>query len=125
MEKLEKRDYDLPTLPHVANQVLALTTDPNADASRLTALIEQDPILTAKLFQTSNSVVQGSTRQITSLQQAISWLGLNTVAGAAFTLSVQSGVFEVRGYEQEVKALWRQMLTAAFYAKSIAGFIGP
>lgn len=68
-------------------------------------------------------MVQGSTRQITSLQQAISWLGLNTVASTAFTLSVQAGVFKVQGYEREVKALWRHMLTTAFYAKSIAGLI--
>ena len=79
-EKLEKQEFELPPLPQVASQVLALTTDPYADASKLTALIGQDPILTAKLFQTSNSLVQGSTRQIDSLQQAIAWLGINTVA---------------------------------------------
>jgi len=123
-EKLEKQDFELPALPQVVSQVLALTTDPQADASKLTAMIGQDPILTAKLFQTSNSLVQGSTRQIDSLQQAIAWLGINSVAGTAFTLSVQSGVFRVQGYEREVKALWRHMLTTAFYAKSIAGLIG-
>lgn len=124
MEKLEKQEFELPLLPQVASQVLALTTDSQADASKLTVLIEQDPILAAKLFQTSNSVVQGSTRQIDSLQQAIAWLGLDTVAGAAFILSVQSGTFKVQGYEHEVKALWRHMVTTAFYAKSIAGMIG-
>ena len=124
IEKLGNQDFDLPPLPQVASQVLAMTTDSQADASKLTALIEQDPILTAKLFQTSNSVVQGSTREIASLQQAIAWLGLNTVAGTAFTLSVQSGVFKVQGYEQEVKGLWLNMLTTAFYGKSIAGLIG-
>lgn len=123
-EKLEKKEFDLPPLPQIANQVLALTLDLQASASQLTALIEQDPILTAKIFQVSNSVIQGSTREIGSLQQAISWLGLNTVAGTAFILSVQAGVFQVQGYEAEVKALWRHMLTAAFYAKSIARRIG-
>jgi putative nucleotidyltransferase with HDIG domain len=124
VEKLEKGEFELPPLPQVASQVLALTSDPHANASKLAVLIEQDPILAAKLFQTSNSMVQGSTRQIDSLQQAIAWLGLNTVAGTAFTLSVQSGVFKIQGYEREVKALWRHMLTTAFYAKSIAGLIG-
>ena len=57
MEKLGKGDFDLPPLPHVANQVLAVTSDPQTDAATLTALIEQDPILTAKIFQTSNSIV--------------------------------------------------------------------
>jgi len=124
VEKLEKKEFDLPPLPQIASQVLAVISDPDADAPKLTALIQQDPILTAKIFQTSNSVAHGAAREITSLQQAISWLGLNTVAAAAFTLSVQSGVFNVRGYEHEVKVLWQHMLTTAFYAKRIAGLIG-
>ena len=124
VEKLEKMDLDLPPLPQVAHQVLTLSSDPQANAKKLTALIEQDPILTAKLFQTSNSVVQGSSRKIESLHQAIAWLGLTTVAGTAFTLSVQAGVFKVHGYEREVKGLWVHSLTTAFYAKAIAGFIG-
>ena len=124
MEKLARQELELPPLPQIANQVLALSADPKADVSRLASLIEQDPVLTAKIFQTSNSVVQGSTREIVSLKQAIAWLGLNTVAGTAFILSVQEGVFKVQGYECEVKALWRHMLTTAFYGKSIAGLIG-
>ncbi len=124
VEKLEKKEFDLPPLPMVASQVLALTADPEADSLKLATLIQQDPILTAKVFQTSNSVAHGSHRRIDSIQQAITWLGLNTVAGRAFTLSVLSGVFNVRGYEREVKELWMHMLTTAFYAKTIAGLIG-
>ena len=124
MEKFERQDFDLPPLPQIASQVLAITTDPKADASKLTPIIQQDPILTGKLFQTSNSIVEGSTRKIDSIQQAIAWLGLNTVAGAAFMLSVQAGVFNVGGYEREVRAIWKHILTTAFYAKFIAGMIG-
>ncbi len=124
LEKLENQDYDLPPLPQVANQVLALTTDPNAHAAKLTGLIQQDPVLTSKIFQTANSAACGAQRQIESLQQAIAWLGLNHVAGAAFTLSVQSGVFNVSGYEAEVKDLWKQALATGFCAKAIASQIG-
>ena len=66
----------------------------------------------------------GTQRRIESLQQAIAWLGLNTIAGTAFTLSVQSGVFNVRGYEQEVRELWSHALATGFYAKAIAELIG-
>ena len=124
VEKIEQKEFELPPLPQVASQVLAVTSDPNADAPRLTALIQKDPILAAKIFQTSNSAALGASREIESLQQAIAWLGINTVASTAFTLSVQSGIFNVHGYEREVKGLWVHMLTTAFYAKSIAGLIG-
>lgn len=124
VDKLARKEFDLPPLPQVASRVLALTTDPDADASQLTDLIQQDPVLTAKIFQISNSAGSGASRKIQSLSQAVTWLGLNTVAGTAYALSVQSGVFDVRGYEQEVKGLWTHALVTGFYGKAIAGQIG-
>ncbi len=124
LEKLERKEFDLPPLPQVANQVLALTTDPAAQSDKLATLIQQDIVLSAKILQTANSAGQGSLKKIDSLQQAVTWLGINHIAGAAFTLSVQSGVFNVQGYEREVKELWIQGLATGFYGKSIAEQIG-
>ena len=124
VDKLEKQEFDLPPLPHIASQVLAVTTNPDADSSRLTALIQHDPILAAKIFQTANSAAFGTSRKIDSLSQAVAWLGLNTVATTAFMQSVQSGVFEVGGYELEVKQLWTHAWATGLYAKTIAGVTG-
>ena len=123
LEKLEKKEFDLPPLPQVASQVLALTTDPDAHAAQLAALIQQDPVLTSKIFQIANSAALAPNREIESLQHAIAWLGLNNVAGKAFSLSVQSGVFNVAGYEHEVKGLWLHGLATGFYGKIIAAKI--
>ncbi len=124
LEKLERKEFEFPTLPQVASRVLALTTDPNADVSQLAALIEQDIVLTARIFQTSNSAAFGAHREIETVSQTVTWLGLDTVAGTAYALSVQSGVFDVHGYEQEVKGLWTHALAAGFYGKAIARRIG-
>lgn len=124
IERLEKKDFNLPTLPQIANQVLALTTDPEANTNELITLIQQDPILTAKIFKTANSAGCGPHRQIESLQQAVTWLGLNSVAGMAFALSFQSSVFNDRGYKSEVKGLWAHAIATGFYAKVVAGMIG-
>jgi len=40
LEKLERKEFDLPPLPQVANQVLALTTDPTAQSDKLAVLIQ-------------------------------------------------------------------------------------
>ncbi len=124
LEKLLRQEFDLPPLPHVANQVLAFTTDPDAHTEKLAALIQQDIILTSKIFQIANSAARAPHNKVESLQQAIAWLGLNTIAGTTFTLSVQSGVFNVRGYEREVMEIWMHALATGFYAKAIAGQIG-
>lgn len=124
LEAVEQRTFDLPPLPKVASQVLALTADPDATADRLTTLIQHDPILTAKILKTANSAACASNKSLESLHQAIAWLGLNTVGNLTMALSLQSGVFNDRGYEREVQNLWAHAVATAFYAKTLAGMIG-
>ncbi len=124
LDTLEQKEMSLPTLPQVATQVLSLTTDPNASPEQLTGVIQQDPILTSKIFQLTNSAAYGTRHPITSLPQAIAWLGFNSVASLAFALSVQTGIFNARGYEKEARALWAHAIATAFYAKAVAGMVG-
>ena len=124
LKKLESRDFDLPPLPQVASEVLVLSSNPYTNATKLANLIQQDPVLTAKIFQSANSLAYGSPRNIESLPQAIAWLGLNHLAGTAFGLSMQSRVFQTKGYEQEVKSLWKHALATGFFGKTLADHLG-
>ena len=103
LDRLEQGNLDLPLLPQVASQVLTLTSDPNADASKLSSLIQQDQALATQILRIANSPAYMPRSPIVSLQQAIAWLGLSMLAGLAFSVSVQSGVFQIKGYEKEVK----------------------
>ena len=120
LDHLEQDKLDLPLLPHVANQVLMVSGDPNADASKLSSLIQQDQALAGQILRIANSPAYLPRSPIVSLQQAIAWLGLNMLAGIAFSVSVQSGVFNIKGYEKEVQNLWRHALTSGLYGKEIA-----
>ena len=124
LERLEKGDLDVPVLPHVASQILALTGNPDADSSKLTTLLHQDQVLASQVFKIANSPAHYSRYPIESLQQAVSWLGLNCLSQTAFAVSIQSGIFNVRGYDQEVKALWGHALATGLYGKHIAERIG-
>ena len=119
-DQLEKGNLDLPLLPQVGNQVLTLTSDPDADATKLSSLIQQDQALASQILRIANSPAYLPRSPIVSLQQAITWLGLNMLAGIAFSVSVQSGVFNIKGYEKEVKGLWRHALVTGLYGKEIA-----
>ncbi len=119
-DKLEQEDMDLPLLPQVANQVLTDSGDPNADVGKLSSLIQQDQSLAGQILRIANSPAYLPRSPIVSLQQAIAWLGLNMLSGIAFSISVQSGVFNIKGYESSVKDLWRHALTTGLYGKEIA-----
>lgn len=55
VQKLERGDIELPLLPQVATQVMALTSDPEADAAKLSSLIHQDQALAAHVLLLANS----------------------------------------------------------------------
>ncbi len=120
VELLEGESIDLPLLPVVAHQVLLLSDDPNADATKLSTLIQQDQALAGQILRIANSPAYLPRSPIVSLQQAIAWLGMNMLAGLAFSVSVQSGVFQVKGFEREVQGLWRHALATGLYGKEIA-----
>ena len=124
LDKLEKGNLDLPLLPHVASQVLLLTSDPDADAAQLATLIQQDQALASQILRIANSPAYMSRTPIETLQQAIARMGLNLLAGMAFFMSTQSGVFNIAGYETGVKELWRHTLAVGLYGKTIAARIG-
>jgi HD-like signal output (HDOD) protein len=118
--QLEQGAVDLPLLPVVDTQGLQLAGDPDADSAKFSALIQQDQALAGQILRIANSAAYATRSPIVSLQQAIAWLGINMLAGLAFSVSVQSGVFKVNGYEKEVRALWHQALATGLYGKEIA-----
>ena len=120
IDLLEQEIIDLPLLPVVANQVLQLSGDANADVNKLSALIQQDQALAGQILRIANSPAYLPRSPIVSLQQAIAWLGMNMLAGLAFSVSVQSGVFSVKGYEKEIRVLWSHALATGLFGKEIA-----
>ncbi len=120
LTRMESGQLQLPLLPQVANQVLLLTSDPQADATRLAALIQQDQALATQILKIANSPAYMPRSPIVSLQQAVTWLGMKLLSDLARTVSIQNGVFRVRGYEVQIGELWRHALASGLFAKEIA-----
>jgi len=120
LDRIESGQLRLPLLPQVANQVLMLTSDPEADATQLAALIQQDQALATQILKIANSPAYMPRSPIVSLQQAVAWLGMKLLSDLALTVSIQNGVFRVRGYEKQIGELWRHALASGLFAKEIA-----
>ena len=119
-ERIESDSLDLPLLPQVANQVMTLSQDPDADAAKLSSLIHQDQALAGQILRIANSPAYMPRSTIVSLQQAVSWLGMKMLADLALMVSFQNGVFRVAGYDPEIKVMWKHALATALYGKEIA-----
>ncbi|MCB0359577.1 MAG: HDOD domain-containing protein [Bdellovibrionales bacterium] len=72
---------DLPPLPHVASQAIALIEDPDTTAQQLTNLLGQDTALAARVLKIANSAMFSCQREITTLNQAIMIIGFKSLKG--------------------------------------------
>ena len=82
------RSENLPVLPQIVSAVLKLADDPNASARAMEQVIERDPSITAKLLRVSNSAYYGLS-QVSSVNRAISVLGMNTVRSLVVSIAYQ------------------------------------
>ncbi|HKQ71174.1 MAG TPA: response regulator, partial [Polyangiaceae bacterium] len=69
----------LPSVPRVYFEVSRALENPEIDLKAIAALVEQDMAVCAKLLQVVNSSFFGLRKRVASVQQALAYLGVNTV----------------------------------------------
>ena len=114
----------LPTLPTIAVQLLDLTGDPNVELNEITRLVESDPGLAAKILRTVNSSLYGLRTPCTSIQRALTYLGLNAVKSLVlgFSLVHMTGDLE-EGSAFDFTQFWRHSVLGAVASRHIASRI--
>jgi putative nucleotidyltransferase with HDIG domain len=112
---------DLPTLPSVAAQAMAVAEDPSASASDLLRVLMSDPPLAAKVLKVANSVHFHRGRDVTDLQTAIVRLGFANVRNLLMSVSVVrsfNGWFVGAPYSRE--DFWTHSIAAGALALRLA-----
>jgi putative nucleotidyltransferase with HDIG domain len=84
VEKITK----LPTLPAIAQEILALADDDLLSINKLVKIIENDPAISAKILSVANSAYFGVLTQVDTLHSAIMRIGFNSVKNIAIGISV-------------------------------------
>ncbi len=78
----------LPALPLVVTRVLKLVSEPNASAQDLNKIISSDAALASKILRLANSAYYGLSRQVSTITEAVVYLGFNMVKAMALSISV-------------------------------------
>lgn len=70
-----KRIGDVPLLPPVAREVMALLRDPGSGMNQIAGVVKKDPAMAAHLLRIANSAAYGGSTPITSIRMALVRLG--------------------------------------------------
>jgi len=108
---------NLPPLNSIANQVLALSADPDVDLRRLAFVMEADPAFAAEVLFLANSSLFGFTSRMSVLRHAIAVLGLDRIKALAVTVAMRA--FLGQGGPL-VRQCWRHSAACAVVAEEIS-----
>ncbi|MFZ6775605.1 HDOD domain-containing protein [Undibacterium sp. Ji83W] len=111
---------DLPTLPAIVMELLNNIDNEELDMHELAQKVSHDMALTAKTLRYANSPYYATMIKVTTVQQAISLLGLSTVRQIIMTAAL-TGCFpenNCRGFDH--KEFWRHSNAVAIAARILA-----
>lgn len=120
VEELAGGVQDLPSLPAIVMELLGSIEHDDVDISVLAKKVSYDQALTAKTLRLANSSAYGLQVKVTTIQQAITYLGFRTtrnlITAAAVTGCFPSGRYP--GFDD--KAFWRHSIATAACARALA-----
>tara|TARA_B110000503_G_scaffold92825_2_gene139963 strand:+ start:1591 stop:2427 length:837 start_codon:yes stop_codon:yes gene_type:complete len=89
VEKIHNDTLVLPTLPAVALKVRKAADNPDINLSAMADVVSQDPSLSARLVKIANSAYLGRSVKVTSIQQAVTRIGLRQIKNIATALAME------------------------------------
>ncbi|MDQ2987886.1 MAG: HDOD domain-containing protein [Pseudomonadota bacterium] len=120
IDDIVARLQDLPSLPAVVMELLTSIDQEDVDISVLAKKVSHDQALTAKTLRLANSSAFGLQVKVTTIQQAITFLGFQTTRNL-ITAAAVTGCFaegQCAGFND--KAFWRHSIATAACARVLA-----
>ncbi|MGI9271261.1 MAG: HDOD domain-containing protein [Woeseiaceae bacterium] len=111
----------LPPLPATAQEILTCFGDEFIDADKVTAVVDRDPGICAKLLGLANSAYFGLAEPVNCIGEAIARvLGVDTVRSLVLALAIQQSFNSKDCPAFNTERFWHQSLLIAECSKKIA-----
>jgi len=111
---------DLPTLPEIIGKILETVEDERSSASDLTALLECDLAISARILRLANSPFYGLRSKVNSIRHAVVVLGFDAVRHLALATSVFDAFASRQQWALDPQDFWMHSLGAAKAAQILS-----
>jgi putative nucleotidyltransferase with HDIG domain len=121
-QRIVSRVKDIPSLPQMVLQTLKKLDDPKSSAADVAGRLSRDEGLVLRVLKLANSAYYGMPRRVSSVTEAISYLGYRTVKSLVLAASVFQHMDKpLAGYALDRGDLWRHSQAVAASSRHIAG----
>ncbi len=112
---------NLPTLPHILLKLIKACDEDKENLKDIAKIIEKDPSLTGKVLRLINSAYYGLPYRIERMDQAVSFLGTDTIKNTVISTSIFQAFDDTQGdVSFNLKRFWWHSLRCAIVARLIA-----
>lgn len=111
--------HQLPSLPVIVQEVIASFNNADLDTTSLVYKISQDQGLSAKVLRVANSPFYGLSRQVGSIQEAITVLGFNCVRSLVLSAGMIHTLSSTTGSSFDRQVYWQRSFRVATIAKAL------
>jgi len=112
----------LPVMPEAAHALIRTLNDEDADVVTVRDIIAKDPALTTTLLRMANSALFGLSRSVTTLDNAVSGVGMAQIRARALGICM-ANVFVLPPALNRLE-FWSNSMAIAGYSKWLAHALG-
>jgi HD-like signal output (HDOD) protein len=112
-----KGQLELPNFPDVALQIRRAVSDPDIGVTEVSQIVQADPVLTARMMQVANSPLYRGWKDVLTVRDAVSRLGLESTRTLATTLALKQ-LFKAKS--AMIKRRMQSMYQHSAYVSAIA-----
>ncbi len=116
----QKPTVELPRLPTVANDIIALSRRADVKIEDVAKLLEREPLLAGKVLRLSNSTLYGATTPCTTLKSALVRIGLTLVRDVVMEAAFHMTVIHAPGFSDTLESVRRHSTAVAYLARFVA-----
>jgi HD-like signal output (HDOD) protein len=109
----------LPSVPALYLEITEALQSPNTSAQQIAAIASQDPGISAKLLQLSNSAFIGFSRQVSSVAEAVQLLGVGVIQSLAMAVPIFSAFSNTHCPAFSIQQVWEHSLQTGWLARRI------
>jgi putative nucleotidyltransferase with HDIG domain len=121
LQRLEKDNLLIPSMPAIAIQCMRVLEDPNQTFSDVGKLVGKDPVLASRVLRLANSAAFPGKCSVTSLEQAIARMGTEGLKLALVNYSMyQAFSSKNERIQSSFRGIWEHSLAVALLAKELA-----
>ena len=110
----------VPPLPHTVVELLKEIQNPTASSASVARIASSDPAMAASLIRAVNAASMGMSRKITSVPEAVSYLGFSSVKSLLLRLNLDKTLAGKTAATDDVSDLWVHSLMVSYIAESLA-----